>query len=62
MAAPEDERFNLEALLPSETVARYAWLDRAGAIHDKSSVDALRIALVWTENGHLLKRLVCGLA
>ena len=36
MAAPEDERFSLEVLLPSETVAQYGWLNRAGEVSSVS--------------------------
>ena len=59
MAAPEDERFNLEVLLPDETVFRYAWLNRAGEVFlSDPSGDAFHIALVWNADGTLMRRLV----
>jgi hypothetical protein len=32
MAVTDDERFNLEILLPTEKVAGYGWLDKEGEI------------------------------
>ena len=53
-----DERFNLEVLLSSETVAQYGWLNRAGEVFSEPSGDAFRIALVWSTDGTLMRRLV----
>jgi hypothetical protein len=59
MAVPDDERFNVEVLLPGETVFRYAWLNRAGQVSlSEPSGDAFRIALVWSTDGTLMRRLV----
>ena len=63
LAATDDQRFDLEILLPTEEVAGYAWLDKEGhTLTEPRSLNALRVALVWGKDGKLIKRLVCGLA